>query len=367
MEPEHWTMDFGVDYDMDEPPVPEPEEVVKPRKQRETDKKKFYAEDCDGIMELGDHGEPGHRKQFRVSNKYLLLTYKHHWDYEAGAEWFKKTFGANTVNMSHENGSGQVPYAHTHFVLEFKRPFKSTNQRIFDTEDGVHPNIRFLPFRKAYLQAIEYIKKEGIKVVVEETDFTTNLFDDCQGLTRDEILKKCKTFSEVPGALALSNVVSKSEVCVPNIKLRDWQAAIMELLKFPSSRKVYWFCDYKGGCGKSTFARWLYAKNPNEVLVLSQLGGVRDAATIIDGALTAGWSQKLMILDLARASEHKAIYEPIEQIKNGCMNTVKYQGKPLWFNSPHLIVFANFYPDKSQLSADRWSIYVIDDNAMLEG
>jgi len=348
--------------DFDESPV-EPEDVVKRRLQKGVDALKANA-DYD-MMVIADQGQ--RKKDFRVSNKYLLLTYKEHWDKEFSAEWFKTQFGAKTVNISHETGSELLPYLHTHIVLEFTRKFTSTNCRVFDTEDGIHPNIRFLPYRKAYLQAIEYIKKEDKNPYIEETDFSVNIFDDCLGLSRDDILRRCKTFNEVPGALALSNIVCKSEISVPDIKLRDWQATIMELLKFPSSRKIYWFVDYKGGCGKSTFARWLYAKNPNEVLVLSQLGGTRDAATIIDGALSNGWTQKLLILDLARAAEHKSIYEPMEQIKNGCMNTIKYQGKPLWFNSPHLIVFANFYPDQSQLSMDRWGIYVIDENADAEG
>jgi len=38
------------------------------------------------------------------------------------------------------------------------------------------------------------------------------------------------------------------------------------------------------------------------------------------------------------------------------MNTVKYQGKRIRWNSVHVLVFANFHPDVSKLSIDRWDI-----------
>jgi hypothetical protein len=35
------------------------------------------------------------------------------------------------------------------------------------------------------------------------------------------------------------------------------------------------------------------------------------------------------------------------------------------FNSPHLIVFSNFYPEKDKLSDDRWKIGEIIDNKII--
>ena len=40
----------------------------------------------------------------------------------------------------------------------------------------------------------------------------------------------------------------------------------------------------------------------------------------------------------------------------------KYESKPVIRNSPHVIVFANFEPDKSALSEDRWLILNIKES-----
>jgi len=318
------------------------------------------------ITELHDQADEEYNKEmghhFRIHNRFLLLTYKYHWPKDAASEYFKGKHGAQYVNVSHETGARFIPYEHTHIVVSFPRPFTTTNCRIFDStwenDEVVHPNIRFLCYRKAYLDAIKYIRKEDKQPLIEEPDLVLNVFDDCQGLTRTEMLKKCRSFTEVPGCLALANITCKSEIDIPAIILRDWQHSIIKLLKMPGDRSVHWFCDLEGGKGKSTFARYMYAAHPDDTLVLSALGGVRDCATIIDGAYMRGWNGQLLILDLARAAEHKAIYEPIEQIKNGFMNTTKYQGKELWLKRiPHVVIFANFPPDKSQMSADRWKVW----------
>lgn len=304
-------------------------------------------------------------KGFRLANMFVLLTYKTHLCKPEMSTYFRSDpFRCMCVNVSNENGSRLLPYKHTHIVLRWEEPYTTTNCRVFDYKvkgEVIHPNIRVLSYKKAYHDALKYITKEDGAAWIEEEE-AQNIFDDCVGLSTVECLQKCKKFSEVPGAIALSAFTSKSEIPLPEIELESWQKAILSLMKRPSDRKVYWLCDPVGGCGKSTFARWMYAKHQKknrkyDVLVLSQLGGAKDAATIIQGALQRGWTQKMLILDLSRAAEHKSIYEPIEQIKNGQMNTLKYHGEEVWFNCPHVVVLANFAPDKGQLSEDRWSIW----------
>ena len=64
----------------------------------------------------------------------------------------------------------------------------------------------------------------------------------------------------------------------------------------------------------------------------------------------------IVILDFERSVEDYVSYSAIEKIKNGCFYSPKYKGSMVIFNSPHVICFANFLPDKEKLSLDRWNI-----------
>jgi len=50
------------------------------------------------------------------------------------------------------------------------------------------------------------------------------------------------------------------------------------------------------------------------------------------------------------------VYEVIELLHNGYVCSGKYDSKSFRFAPPHVFVFANFAPDETTLSADRWKI-----------
>ena len=47
----------------------------------------------------------------------------------------------------------------------------------------------------------------------------------------------------------------------------------------------------------------------------------------------------------------------IEEIKNGCFASSKYESKMVIMNSPHILCFANELPDTQKLSRDRWNLH----------
>lgn len=63
-----------------------------------------------------------------------------------------------------------------------------------------------------------------------------------------------------------------------------------------------------------------------------------------------------IIIDLSRSMEDHVPYEAIEDIKNGIFFSGKYESKMIVRNNPIVIIFANFEPDTSKLSKDRWVI-----------
>lgn len=66
----------------------------------------------------------------------------------------------------------------------------------------------------------------------------------------------------------------------------------------------------------------------------------------------------ICIFDLSRTQAEKidAIYMAMEQFKNGRIFSPKYHSATKVFRTPHVVVFANYPPDLSKLSQDRWDI-----------
>ena len=71
----------------------------------------------------------------------------------------------------------------------------------------------------------------------------------------------------------------------------------------------------------------------------------------------------IFLFDVGKAkTEDDMNYELIEQIKNG-----KFDSKELKFHTPNIIVvFSNEKPDVRQLSEDRWKIFQIRDEDLLD-
>lgn len=67
--------------------------------------------------------------------------------------------------------------------------------------------------------------------------------------------------------------------------------------------------------------------------------------------------QQLVIFDFARDQEERVNYHCIEKFKDGLIWSPKYNSKTKIFRPPHVLVFSNFEPDRTKLSADRWDVH----------
>ncbi len=68
--------------------------------------------------------------------------------------------------------------------------------------------------------------------------------------------------------------------------------------------------------------------------------------------------EKIVIFDLARTQADKLdhVYQLMESFKNGRIFSPKYESVVKTFSPCHVIAFANFIPDHSKLSQDRWLV-----------
>lgn len=138
--------------------------------------------------------------------------------------------------------------------------------------------------------------------------------------------------------------------------LKWWQIEVMDLMKTePDDRKIYWYYDLKGGCGKTSLAKSLCIRYPNQILYIG--GKTADIKYGVKTFLENTQNElKMCIFDFVRTCENFISYDGIESIKNGIFYNTKYESGMVIYDIPHIIIFANFEPDKKKLSEDRWNI-----------
>lgn len=131
---------------------------------------------------------------------------------------------------------------------------------------------------------------------------------------------------------------------------REWQQKVLDTIaEAPDKRKIHWYVDHEGGKGKSYLARYLVC----EKNAFYCQGGKQ--SDIIHGYDR----QNIVVFDLCRDVEGFVSYSAMETLKNGVMFSTKYNSAMQVFPIPHVIVFSNFDPDRTKLSADRWDITIL--------
>jgi len=138
--------------------------------------------------------------------------------------------------------------------------------------------------------------------------------------------------------------------------LHQWELDLLAVVDAdPDPRKIHWIYETTGNAGKSTFANWLAV---NRDACILELGKRADLAYIYSQD-----PKRVVIFDLPRTLMEKDkmdhLYNLAEQLKNCRLTTTKYESKTIYFPCPHVIFFANFPPDLTKWSGDRYVIKVI--------
>lgn len=132
----------------------------------------------------------------------------------------------------------------------------------------------------------------------------------------------------------------------------DWQVDILKIISNPpQKRRIYWYWSELGGIGKTEFCKYLCYYH-NAIPLEGKKNDVLFCA--------ASFPSLLYVWDLERDMEECMKYGAIEKIKNGFYMCAKYESKPILRKTPHVFIFANFKPDRSKLSEDRWVIRNVD-------
>lgn len=152
--------------------------------------------------------------------------------------------------------------------------------------------------------------------------------------------------------------VTKQAAGNPPLKLitdlRPWQASLLQmLLEDPDDRTIVWVHERAGGTGKSAFCKLLCAKH-NAIICDGRAEDMK--FQLVQMKL---WP-RIVVFNLTRTKQ-KLDYSGVEQIKDGCFASSKYESGMVLMNSPHLVVFSNAPPDWLNVSLDRWRCFTITD------
>ena len=162
-------------------------------------------------------------------------------------------------------------------------------------------------------------------------------------------------------------VKNKKNIDVDNVILRPWQEGLLNYIK-PSDREVIWVIGRKGNEGKTWFQEFLASKfGWSRVICGMDIRLKKSSICHILGKRSL-MTTDIFLFDVGKArTEEDMNYELLEQIKNGRTLAAKFDSKELKFHTPNVVVvFSNERPEVGQLSKDRWKIFQIRDDDLLD-
>lgn len=144
--------------------------------------------------------------------------------------------------------------------------------------------------------------------------------------------------------------------------LFNWEKIILDIIKNePDDRSIYWFKDDSGKGGKTSFCKFLCARN-GAIMLGGKSADMKNG--VVEYKKTNGDTPELILINIPRSFDKNYIsYTGIEEVKDMCFYSGKYEGGMVLGNCPHLFVFCNELPDTNEMSIDRWNIYDIEESS----
>ncbi len=143
--------------------------------------------------------------------------------------------------------------------------------------------------------------------------------------------------------------------------LYRWQKQLLQDVEndCEDERKIVWYYDSEGNMGKTALCKHLMITHPSQVCYLSG-GKATDISFYISQFVKNEKNDlRVVLFDFPRTLDGRVSYQAIETVKNGIVFCAKYESGTVLFNTPHVIVLANWRPDTSQMSMDRWDVHNI--------
>ena len=159
----------------------------------------------------------------------------------------------------------------------------------------------------------------------------------------------------------------EKNVDIKNVILRSWQDSLLQYLK-PSNREIIWVIGRMGNEGKTWFQEYMESKYGWGKVICGMDIKMKKSTICHVLAKRSLMSTEIFLFDVGKAFTYDGVnYELLEKIKNGRVLASKFDSKELKFKTPNIVVvFSNEAPEVKQLSKDRWKIFQIRDDDLID-
>lgn len=273
------------------------------------------------------------------------------------------------IIVGHEVGEQGTPHLQIYFQLE-----KQAKLTTIKNWGGPWARMHLEPARGTDVEAADYCKKEGNYFELGTRRTTgrgarNDLYELQKavdnGLSYEKICElffsecaKYHLFVQQQIHLRDTNKeLTRLRLEYESCSLRPWQQALKDVVsEDPNPRKIHWLWEDKGNTGKSWMTKYLAAVHNACIL---QPGKKADMAYLYSKN-----PSKVAVFDLSRTlapgDERNwtmdAVYSLAEDLKNGLVTSYKYNSANVITRGCHVIFFANFSPDMTKWSQDRYFI-----------
>ena len=151
-----------------------------------------------------------------------------------------------------------------------------------------------------------------------------------------------------------------------NATLKPWQKKVMILVEQPSHREVIWVVGQKGGEGKTFLQNYIkYFYSDRRVITTDIATDTKNLAHFLTKFPLE--CKDIFLFNHPCSTTETIAYDMLEGIKDGYKVSAKYDTKCLFFKTPNtVIVFSNEYPKTEALKKDRWRIYEIKGEDLID-
>jgi len=253
----------------------------------------------------------------------------------------------------HENSLDSIYSSRTSLHTDAESEFSSSET---DWEAPVQKEIpleREGIIKRIKLDAAEYKDKLKLgKIIYEEIEE--------HEIPEESLRKEYKEAKEL-------YIKHKKNIDLDNVILRPWQKALLEYIK-PSTREVIWVIGKHGNEGKSWFQEYMESKFGWGKVICGMDIKMKKGSICHVLSKRSLMTIDTFLFDVGKANTENGVnYELLEKIKNGRTVASKFDSKELKFKTPNtVVVFSNEKPDVKELSKDRWKIFRIRDDDLID-
>ena len=160
------------------------------------------------------------------------------------------------------------------------------------------------------------------------------------------------------------------EIDCDNVVLKTWQTELLEWINNPTDRHVLWVVGKACGEGKTFFQKYVRSLFGRRRVVAGGINIKCNSASICHALTKRPLSTTDIFLFNIGKSKKKfedVNYELLEDLKDGDAFASKYNSQELTIKIPNVVVvFSNEYPNTKELARDRWKVFSIENDELVE-